>query len=376
MSQNILKLFIILLSGLTFLPQAVWGVKTAVHKEVTSIASTPRFTGPMNYTEHVIIEDEEDNPLFTFKGIFAMSETSRGELLFIQHDRIIRSSAQGKPLGDISRIGEGPCEFKFPLNIWINSQGHLFITDNMQIIRLNPDFGCVATYKIGKTFLSPAYMDERENIFGVVYRVNDQGIFQELVRFDSRMKQSQEIASFPDNTMKIVRGKKIKGGVMGGMRHEYSAALLLAPPYSGFFVYAHNMEYKLHYMDLQGNGQKILFKPLPPQLCTPRELACFDERYGKHFRKTISFNNIRPVLHRILTDSDNRLHVILRKPLSEEGREVEADVFDGQGEYLYNVHYPDLPLCFGKNCFYSVRANPRPGIAFSVHKYDLRFPEK
>ncbi|MFQ6052209.1 MAG: 6-bladed beta-propeller [Candidatus Hydrothermarchaeota archaeon] len=262
--------------------------------------------------------------------------------------KIVKFDNKGYFLGTIGREGQGPGEFRLPLNLRINSVGEIVVYDslNHKFSFFQRDGSLIKEIKINLGgILNGIPLENGNYLFDEVPRPKDmkadnlEGV---LSLFDSGFKKIKELDTIE---MSNPLAKKIKGTY-----HN------LAYSIEGNKIFIANQEqgYEINVFDLNGNLLKKIRKEY--RKLTP------SEEYKKEFinflkitpgiynfvKDRLYFPDVLPPFHYFLTDDEGRIFVQTYEAGENKG-EYMFDIFNSNGVFIANKSLNDFSRPNGLN---------------------------
>lgn len=314
----------------------------------------------------------EDDKNYMFHRALNLALDSQENIFILDsgNHRIQKFDSRGRYLQTIGKRGQGPGEFENPQKLFLDDQDNIYILDS-QKIKVFDRRGEFVKNILLQNNLYDFFVDSKKYIFGVANIPQENERKRAVVKMDSEGKIIKKIAEF-SGVKPAMRGGK-KGRLQFTVHHVYTPWPFFSPLKEQIFSYAYSLEYELFVADNKGNLLFRIQKEEKPHPISQKEKDFIIKGVGDHtsrrgprwpdevLEEACRFPPHRPFFRWIGVDDRQRLYVWRLKSVFERSRELEFDLFNREGYYLYRVKIPFLPYVIKKGFLYDIRTDEETG---------------
>jgi hypothetical protein len=356
-------LILLTLIGTLVLSSHIYGQKTGVRIVVNP--SEPLFgTLELELEEDLVLGDEQDEDYLLFR-VWDVKVNDQGHILVLDsgQSRIQEYDKDGRYLRTIGGPGQGPGEFERPIELSLDKQNNLYVTEMRKIHIFGPQ-GDYQNTMVTPTFLSDMVPAGDGRIIAVNHiRAEGWQNFGILI-LSPDGKIVKKIAEFTGLPV-------IRGGTT--ISHDYSPFIRITARGEKGFIYGYSPEYTLICTDWSGKDVLILRKDEPYHRLSHKEKnKIIDDhieataRYGSSWprdlvEKAANLPDHRPFFDRILVDDQGRIYIRKLKSVLDESEGWEFDIFRKDGTYIYNTQLPITPQVIRAGAMYHISSDEETG---------------
>jgi hypothetical protein len=265
----------------------------------------------------------------------------------------------GRYLRTIGRVGQGPGEYMFPGQVFIDAEGNPCVGSSPHLIVYSPD-GVFKRKITLKTFLSRYVLGPRGTFIGTTQpRLGAGAPKWTLVQLDAQGQPLRTIAEY--------RGELSENLTVITL-HWYTSQIVFAPLSTEAFCYGFSADYRIYVADAQGRTNLIIAKEEKPKSISGQEKEATRKDglfawYGGGGKPedAIIYPDHRAFLTSILSDGAGRLYVVRGRSILEKGKPWDVDVFSYAGIYLYRMTWSFMPTAINRGTLYEVREDKDTG---------------
>jgi hypothetical protein len=359
------KFILILFSGVLFFPQCNDNNKKLKPK--------------VTYEGDIKIIKNPNKPLhgslsFKLKNSFVISdykmlyhrpadiELDKDENLYLldsSNCQIYIFDKNGRKLKSFGRRGKGPAEFESAYSLFFTKDENLNVHDRMRIKTFNSS----STYLkdiILPTFFHKVSINSKGRIFGITRLRFDKENKQGIVMLNENGDVEKTIAVYPYPKRSFLKDGERYVSLF--INHRYVPKLYLATINHNKFLYAHSSKYRIYIINVDGKTDLIIEKVEIGKKVLKDELPFILKDFS-HLEKTFPKNEIEKAIHlparipffnRILVDDEGRIYVQKIQPYTSKNENVEFDVFNKKGFFLYRLSLDFSPEIIKKGYVYDM----------------------
>jgi len=309
---------------------------------------------PMYGPEVFIIEEElsignvEEEQVFKIISDIAVNENEDIYILDSNLRQIRVFDKNGKYIRDISKSGQGPGEFQFPVQILI-SPNQEFVINDMMIRRLlfyslEGEFKrATPTWKIGRPLR--VLFNSNNEVFGEVLLGGDKQGFS-LRRFSTELEELGTIATKERDKLPLLESLSPK--IAWNISKEDE------------IIWGDSENYEIYIEDKNGKLVKEIIKKYRPERIIEEEYSeQIDRKFGgrpipPEFAQELP--KYYPAFQSFAMDDSGRLFVHTFEK-DENGEGYYNDVFDAAGKYIVKILLETHPRLWKKGKLYSTEAD-------------------
>jgi hypothetical protein len=323
----------------------------------------------------------EDDDNYVFYGVSNIDVDDQGNIYVLEggNCRLQKFDLTGQYLQTIGKKGQGPGEFEGPSQIFLDKENNIYVSErrNRKIHMFNSKSEFVKSILLSDTTTDFSVAPD-ENIFGVASIRTEEEIKRCVVKMDPKGEIIKNIAQFAD--IKRVQRKGKEGMRMSfGIGHLYNQRLYFSPTVNNKHLYAHSSEYCLFQVNFEGDLELIIKKEEPLHPISQKEknkiyegFSDLEEKWPRGVvQEAVQFPSYRPYFNGIATDDRGRIYVRRVKPVLDESKEVEFDIFSKDGYYLYKTNLPFTPAVIKNGYFYEYYSSEETG-EVKIKRYKVK----
>jgi hypothetical protein len=336
----------------------------------------------LDLEEDLIIGNEEDEN-YMFYRVRDIEVDAEGNIYVLDagNYRVQRFDKNGAYLQTIGKKGQGPGEFERPNNLFIDAQNNIYVSEGRKIQIFNNPGEFIKSIPINY-YIYNFFIDSATNIITQSSIRSKEGSSKLVImKFDSQGKIMRKIAEFSD--VKSVKKKGSEGIIVFTIYHSYNYRLYLSPASEQTFIYGYSSEYKLFKMDNNCNLISKIEKEEPYYSISQKEknrmYRFIEERISRGGRKwpkdvienACQFPPHRPFFNGILTDDKGRIYVRRVGSILDKTKEVEFDVFNREGVYIYKLKLPFIPRIIRNGFIFEIFTSEETG-EVKIKRYKIK----
>ncbi len=374
------------LESISYAQQARWKGKIETENGVKAIKnpSEPMYGEiKLELEEDLSIGKENDDNLYFYRGFVFEVDKEGNVFIFDRADlRIQKFNRQGKYIQTIGRKGQGPSEFQDLLSrIDIDSSGNIYVKgrNSIQIFNNNGQF--VKSTPMGASLTIFCIFDDG-NVLGKTHSFEAEGFTNEIALFNSDGKKIKTFISF------FRPRPKVQASIV--FLHPYGQDIYCCAVNGKLGIYGYSSEYKLFVVNSSGENVYCIEKDELPQKMTREERykpiddhmkAAKKQGFGVlptgEIEKFSNLTEYKPFFRDILSDDKGNIYV--QKSILVIGNEIEYDLFNKVGHYLYKIKIPylvdspfiKLPIVIRNGNIYSGKHDKESGLDF-LKRYKIK----
>lgn len=325
--------------------------------------------------ENLSIGNPDDENSAFYKSVF-MAVDSEGSILVLDREncRIQKFDEDGNFLCTIGRKGQGPGEFDRPLDLILDSNDDIYVSESRKLHQFNKTGEYIKSILLGSLYRSIGITKE-SHILAMTQTLSPEEASDDVCLLTPDGKKIKTVASFPkprpDYTSKI-RFSDLS------VEHRLHLCQLDAD----YTIYCHSSEYRLYVIDLSGEVSLIFDKDEPPIPITQKEKNKEIEARLKRAKKSglpISridvvkgsvFPETRPFFIGLQHDDENNIYVFITRSYSADSKNnfSSYDLFNKNGYYLYRVKIQHSPRIIKHRHLYNFRPDEEGYIQIKRYK--------
>lgn len=316
---------------------------------------------------------QDENDFFQWVSTIELDAQNCIYLLDSSKCVIYKFDHQGKYIYKMGRKGEGPGEFRRPMDIFVDKDGFIWVLDYRIIHKLDNKGNYKDQIKLNQDathfFINP--MGEIIMGFRGYSGINKERV---VALFTPHLEMKEKIASFFDGVQvrREIDGKRVTFFVT----NYYTPELFFQRSLDGRCVFAYSTDYTLHVLDAKGKYLMKIKKEEQDQPISDQEKKTIYDYYAPYYEKkwpkkllheALQYPEHRPFLKCIKVDDKGRIYVArlesVLKRLAESNKDkpVPHDVFNIEGYYLYQMKIPVLPDLIRNGYIYYIDENSESG---------------
>jgi len=329
--------------------------------------------------------EDDENYAFYKSATCALDSQENIYVLDFDQCRIQQYDRGGKYVKTIGRKGQGPGEIESPVQMFIDSQDNIYISQQRHLTVFRTDGGFVKNIAL-RSFLSDFFITRQGAFFALVFQIDEKTRTNAVAEYDAEGNLVKTIASYPDEGFMAAPRKAGESMVSFFFSHEYNNRIFFCPVGPESFCYGNSSEYKIFVVDAEGNVKFIIKKDDNPQLISTKEKGAIIDRIAKSRRATIGqisrgeierglfFPKHKPFFNQLLADDKERIYVkrltssVLEK---EPPKEYTFDVFNREGRCLHSIKMPFIPRIIKNGRVYHIKTDEEAGLT-KILRYKIR----
>ena len=312
--------------------------------------------------EDLTIGGDPKNEDYYFPKGGSLSVDREGNLYFTDfgNKRVQMYDKSGQYVRTIGRQGQGPGEYIFPGQVYIDPEGNICVRNGGHELNVYGKDSIFITKVTFKTFVGAFIMGPQGTIIGTKQPgFEPGGPKHSLVQLDRDGSVLRTIAEF--------RGE-LREGQKAYVLHWYSHHFAFSPLTAEIFCYGFSDEHKIYLTDSGGKTISIVTVDEKPQAISGKEKdetkksgMFISSGQTQRPEELIIFPDHRPFFWNILNDDEGRFYVVRFKSILEKDAPSRVDVFSKDGIYLYKMTWPFAPAAIKYGCLYEVRTEEETG---------------
>jgi hypothetical protein len=327
--------------------------------------------------EDLSIGNEDDENYMFYRGI-KIEVDNDGNIYVLDrgNHRIQKYDKNGRYLLTIGSKGQGPGEFQNPSDIYIDSNGSIYVND-FQRITIFDEEGIFRDTIPTDTNMYFWAITKGGNILAQTFFIDYERLSRttDISLFDSKGKKNT-IASFPYPIDGLVQGTII------GEFNNYRPRLYLCSINENYALYGYSSKYRLYMVNAEGKTVLIIEKDEKPEAIKSEEKDKMIENETaliklhrkikisrKEVRKTYKFPKTKPFYLVLNTDDRGNIYVL---KFPKKGKEFCYDLFNIKGYYLYEIKIKPLVLDVIKKGFIYTRETSKESGYIKVKRYKIK----
>lgn len=310
-------------------------------------------------------KEDEDYLFYRVRGISLDSEDN----IYVVDSgnyRIQKFDRNGKYQQTIGRKGEGPGEFRRPLGISFNSEDNIYVRE----FRKMHIFNTIGEFKRNFHFdlyLGDFAVDLEGNILAYADLNPRDPATRAIIKMDSQGNMTEKIVEFIDQGIQIIITENAT--LTLSPNHVYSPRLQFASLGQNRYVYGYPADYLINCIDNEGDPVLMITKDESPQPISRKERKYIIERIceslesrnikipRKKVEETIYFRSDRAYFNKILADDKQRIYVQRVKSVLDESEQIEFDIFNRGGYYIYKTLLSFSPEIIKNGRIYDIQTS-------------------
>jgi len=304
-----------------------------------------------------------------FGGISAIYQDSKNNIYVLDADRyrIASFDPTGKYRFSFGNKGNGPGEFKRPIDFFIGEKDKIYVLDDRLIHIFDISGKFINQIKLNNTaFAFTVYENNHYVITFFGYSSNERKREAVVGYFNFNSILEKELGRFIDRDVvkRQLEGKKMSFN----LAHYYSPELQFTRSANNLCVFGFPERYELFLSNEKGEIIMIIEKEEEESTISNEEKDMLYERYGVPVEKmwskqivkeAMQYPSHRPFFNMIRIDDQNRIYVRKIRSILERKKNPQYkpgflfDVFDKDGYFIYQILIPFLPDLIRNGYLYS-----------------------
>jgi hypothetical protein len=323
--------------------------------------------------------EDDDNYLFYDPRNIAVDEQGNIFILERGNCRIQKFDKNGNYLQTIGKKGQGPGELERPYSLFLDKNNNIYVSDRRKIHFFNHTGEFVKTVPLSDQ-VNDFWVSPEGNIFGLITTRVERERTKFVVKMNSEGKILENIAQFAE----VSQVMRKSGNVVQtfSITHSYNPSLYLVFSNDYRIFYGDSSEYSFSRINLDGEVELIVQKEEPFHSISQKEKDKIYEGFSELMKQwpegvvedAVQFPAHRPFFDRILIDDKGRIFIRKVKPVLDETENVEFDIFNSEGYYLYSAILPFSPEVIKNGCFYDLFTSDETGevkiIRYTILNWD------
>jgi hypothetical protein len=330
--------------------------------------------------EDLVIGNEEDEN-YKFYGPVINIRVDSNENIFVLDGgncRIQKYNRNGKYLQTIGRRGQGPGEFQYILQIYVDSKNYLYVYDLRRIHIFNNKGQYEKTIPISLYNFPPQFGITGDGaIFGIIVsHTSESNESTEIVLFNKEGKKMRTVESYIG-----LKPVFFKEGKPSRLSSFYKNRVYFCMLNDSTGVYGNSSEYKLNIISSTGKLKYVIEKKEDPEGLSnedkKKEIDGKAKEYARgtiqltrrEVKKLMKFPEHKPFFDSILKDNEGNIYVKKGVKCSRYREGLWLDFFNSKGFYLYRIASPVYFQLVKQSRVYEIRIDEETGYAFiKIHK--------
>ena len=321
----------------------------------------------------------DDNYLFYDPRNIFVDDQGNVSILERGNCRIQKFDKNGKYLQTIGKKGQGPGELERPNSLFLDKNNNIYVSDRMKIHFFNSEGGFVKTISLSEQ-VNDFCVSSEGDIFGLTTTTAERERTKLVVKMNPEGKILENIARFAE----VSHVTRKSGNVVSrfSITHSYNPSLYFVFSNDYQIFYADSSEYSFSRINLDGEVKMIVKKAESFHSISQKEKDKIYERFSELakqwpegvVKEAVQFPAHRPFFDRIVIDEKGRIYIKKVKPVLDETKNVEFDIFNRDGYYLYRTNLPFSPEIIKNGYFYDLFTSDETGevkiIRYKVLNWD------
>lgn len=365
-------------------PNAKW---KGVIEEVDGVTMVRNPDEPL-YGDIIFVLDEvlnignEVDENFMFVRITDMDVSGEENIYVLDagNSRLQIFDAKGNFMKTVGQQGQGPGEFGgIPFGFFLkNNKIYIREYRKMNVFDSRGDF--IRSYPLD-TYIVEFAVDEEESLIGYADINQRDSAVRGIIILNSEGKTIKKIAEYSDLGIKIIVAESMTYTL--SPNHAYTPRLNFAPIGENTYIYGYASDYLLKLIDKNGNTLRMFDKQAPQLPITQKEKDYFIDRASKSLernriklskskiREMLYFSKHRAFFDKIITDDLHRVYIQRIKSVLDTTDDVEFDIFNKDGYYIYRTVLPFSPEVIRNGCIFDTQTDEETGL-IKIIKYEVK----
>ncbi len=329
--------------------------------------------------EDLSIGNENDENSSFFRRV-SVEVDSNGNLLVLDQGnfRLLKFDKEGNYIKTFGRKGQGPGELQMPRSSFMDSKNRYYVLDSGQlrinIYDENSDYQ--SSLKITRNTILWGVTEDLNVLMRVTSREKDRMPGKiHLILADKFGKTLKTIASYPSNYPPMINGTI-------GIGNPYTHRFVFCPINEFSGVYGYSGIYRLYFVNSNGDIARIVEQDVIPVEISKKEkeelindrFASINKRHPElkksDIRNGIIFPKHKPFFQSFLKD-DKHIYVRRFKRSSDTDKNVEFDLFNTEGYFLFKVIMPFYPTKIKDGYVYRFKSDRETGY-IKIVRYKIK----
>lgn len=323
--------------------------------------------------------EDDDNYLFYDPRNIAVDEQGNIFILERGNCRVQKFDNKGKYLQTIGKKGQGPGEFERPYSLLLDQNNNIYVSDRRKIHFFNHTGEFVKTVPLSDQ-VNNFWVSPEGNIFGLITTRVERERTKLVVKMNSEGKILENIAQFAEVTQVMRKSGNVVQTF--SITHSYNPSLYFVFSNNSQIFYGDSSEYSFSRINLDGEVELIVQKEEPFHSISQKEKDKIYEGFSELIKQwpagvvedAVQFPVHRPFFDRILIDDKGKIYIKKVKPVLDETENVEFDIFNSEGYYLYSTILPFSPEVIKNGYFYDLFTSDETGeikiIRYTILNWD------
>jgi hypothetical protein len=308
---------------------------------------------------------KEENDIFGWISKIQVDHENNIYLLDSEKYKILSFDSNGKYRFGFGNKGNGPGEFRRPLDFFVDKNGKIYVLDE-QLIHI---LGSNGEYhnQIKLTHNAHNFFINEDNNFIISflsYSKNERRKEIVVGYFDPNSTIKKEIGHYVEG--EVVKRKIDGKNMVFHLYHRYTPELYLTRSFDNKCIFGFSTSYTLTIVNEKGEILLKINKNEAPAPVSLEEKNKFYEEYALYYEKkwskqilkeALQFPPHRPFFNNILVDDKGRIYVSRLKSILNKKNDDSAflfDVFDRDGYFIYQMKLSILPQLIKEGYIYSI----------------------
>lgn len=300
-------------------------------------------------------DDKDQNYMFYRISDVNVDREQNIYVLESGNKRIQKFDKKGSYLLTIGRGGQGPGEFEDPSRILFDELGNIYALDGSSIEEFDNLGKYLRTIHSTLPIIDLALCSNGVIIAKINVVSAELGPSRALVLLDNTGALIKTIAQFPFGL------GMSKNGMMETNYYRYDLFIGALSPQA--FVYGYSREYKLIMADKSGREMSTYFKAGDESLVTGKEKNAIKDMFKvpDAIKERMRFPAYRPYFKQLICDDEGQVYVIREKSVLDTTKDIEMDIFNKNGCYVYSTRTSQKPYLIKAGKLYTVVISEETG---------------
>jgi len=310
--------------------------------------------------------EDDDDYLFYQPRNISVDDQRNIYILERGTHRVQKFDKDGQFLQTIGKKGQGPGEFERPYSLFLDKNNNIYVSDRRKIHFFSHTGKFVKTIPLSDQ-VNNFFVSSEGNIYGLMTQRSERERTELIVKMNSDGKILKNIAKFAE----ITQVMRKSGNMISrfSITHTYNPSLYFAFSNDEQLFSGNSSEYIFSQINLEGEVELIVKKEESFHPISQKEkdkifegLSQLVEQWPKEVvEEAVQFPVHRPFFDRILTDDRGRIFIRRVKPVLDESKNVEFDIFNKEGYYLHRAILPLSPEIIQNGYFYDLFTSDETG---------------
>jgi hypothetical protein len=338
------------------------------HTKIVKNPSDPVYGEILFELEKDLSIGREDDDNYLFYGPRNIVVDDQGNIFILERGncRIQKFDKNGDYLQTIGKKGQGPGEFESPYSLFLDKNNNISVSDRRKIHFFNHKGEFIKTISLSDQ-VNDFWVSPEGNVFGLITTRAERERTKIVVKMNSEGKILENIAQFAEVTQVMRKSGNVVQTF--SITHTYNPSLYVVFSNDYQIFYGDSSEYSFSRINLDGEVELTVKKEEAFHTISQKEKDKIYEGFSELMKQwpkgvveeAVQFPVHRPFFERILLDEKGRVFIKKVKPVLDETENVEFDIFNREGYYLYKTILPFSPEVIKNGYFYDLSTSDESG---------------